>query len=151
MGEIQIVHQTGEKDFERVREGYSKAGVTARVEKFIHEMPEMYSKASLVICRAGSSTLSEVAAVGRASVLIPFPEASDNHQEQNARVFSEAGAAILLLQKSAQGADLARAVFELIEHPEKRVVMENTVKTFHKPQSALRIAANLAGPLATSL
>lgn len=149
IGKIRIVHQTGERDFERVRDGYAKVGVDARVEKFIHEMPEMYAASSLVICRAGSSTLSEIAAVGRASVLIPFPEASDNHQEHNARVFSDAGAAMLLVQKSSHGADLARLILDLLDHPEKRRSMETRVKAFHKAHCAQRIVSELTQPLAT--
>ena len=88
-GPAALIHQTGEKDFERVKAAHEKAGTGARVEKFIHDMPDAYREASLLICRSGSSTLSEIAAVGRAAVLVPFPFASDNHQEKNARVFSD--------------------------------------------------------------
>ena len=147
IGELAIVHQTGERDFERVRDGYTQAGVPARVEKFIYEMPEMYANASLIVCRAGSSTLSEIAAVGRASVLIPFPQASDNHQEYNARVFSDAGAAVLLLQQSSKGADLAQVIIDLLDHPEKRRKMEVRVRDFHKAQAAYRITSELGAPL----
>lgn len=150
MGELNLVHQTGDKDFERVRDGYAKAGVQARVEKFIYEMPEMYASSSLIICRAGSSTLSELAAVGRASVLIPFPQASDNHQEHNARIFTDAGAAELLLQQKAKGEDLARVILDLVDHPEKRRKMESKVRDFHKAQAASRIAQELTAPLAVA-
>jgi UDP-N-acetylglucosamine--N-acetylmuramyl-(pentapeptide) pyrophosphoryl-undecaprenol N-acetylglucosamine transferase len=147
IGEIQIIHQTGEKDYERVRTGYSQAGVHAKVEKFIYEMPEMYAGASLVICRAGSSTLSEVAAAGRASVLIPFPQAADNHQEHNARVFSDQNAAFLLLQGAAKGEDLARVILDLLDHPDKRKEIESNVRHFHRPQAAHRIVSELAANL----
>lgn len=136
---LKLVHQTGDRDYERVRQGYASAGVPAKVEKFIYEMPQMYAEASLVICRAGSSTLSEIAAVGRASVLIPFPQASDNHQEHNARVFSEAGSAILLIQDDAKGAELAGIIKNLMAHPEHLVEMERLVRAFHRPQAAQRI------------
>ncbi len=143
IGEIQLIHQTGERDYERVRDGYAQAGVQARVEKFIYEMPETYAASSLIICRAGSSTLSEIAAVGRASILIPFPQASDNHQEHNARVFSDAGAALLLIQDESKGEDLARAIFDLLDHPEKRRAMEVRVRDFHQAKAADRIAKDL--------
>lgn len=143
IGELRIIHQTGERDYERVRDGYAKARIPARVEKFIYEMPETYATSSLIVCRAGSSTLSEIAAVGRASILIPFPQASDNHQEHNARVFSDAGAALLLIQDQAKGEDLARAVFDLLDHPEKRREMEARVRTFHQAKAADRIARDL--------
>lgn len=148
INELRMIHQTGERDYDRVRTGYAQAGVDARVEKFIDEMPEMYAGASLIICRAGSSTLSEVAAAGRASVLIPFPQASDNHQEHNARVFSEAGAAVLLLQNESKGEDLARVILELVEHPEQRRKMEARVRAFHQRKAADRIVAELSRSLA---
>ncbi|MGZ3709420.1 MAG: undecaprenyldiphospho-muramoylpentapeptide beta-N-acetylglucosaminyltransferase, partial [Bdellovibrionota bacterium] len=105
---LRFIHQTGEKDYERVAAGHLAAGYTSRVEKFIYDMPECYAQASLLICRSGSGTMSELAAVGRAAILVPFPFASDNHQEANARVFSDAGAAWLLRQQEAKGEDLAR-------------------------------------------
>lgn len=144
IGEINIVHQTGEKDYERVRAGYAKAEVHARVEKFIYEMPEMYSKSSLIICRAGSSTLSEIAAAGRASVLIPFPQAADNHQEHNARVFSDIGAAELLLQGPSKGEELARVMTSFLDHSEKQREVETKVRQFHRPKAAERIVERLA-------
>lgn len=150
ISELQIVHQTGERDFERVRQGYAQVGVQARVEKFIFEMPEMYAQASLIICRAGSSTLSEIAAVGRASILIPFPQASDNHQEYNARVFSDVGAAILMIQGRADGAGLSREILELLNHPEKLEAMESKALKFHYPAAAGRIVSCLTPPLAPS-
>jgi UDP-N-acetylglucosamine--N-acetylmuramyl-(pentapeptide) pyrophosphoryl-undecaprenol N-acetylglucosamine transferase len=144
MGGLRVIHQTGERDFERVKSEYTKAGCQARVEKFIYEMPEMYANSSLVICRSGSGTLSEIAAAGRASVLVPFPQASDNHQEFNARIFSDAGAAVLMLQGVARGEDLARTILDFLDHPEKQRVMESRVREFHQPKAAERIALGLA-------
>jgi UDP-N-acetylglucosamine--N-acetylmuramyl-(pentapeptide) pyrophosphoryl-undecaprenol N-acetylglucosamine transferase len=141
---LKFVHQTGEADYERVKKGYEEFGVQARVEKFIYDMPEVYSQASLVICRAGSSTLSEIAAVGKASVLVPFPFASDNHQEHNARIFSDAGAAFLLIQSQAKGSDLAQIIRELMENPEKKNKLEHQVRTFFKPDSAGEIRRALS-------
>ena len=105
-----FVHQTWRGGFTSAcSEGYRKAGIPARVEKFIHEMPQAYAESSLLICRAGASTLAEIAAVGRASVLVPLPTASDNHQEKNARVFSEVGAAELLSCRGLEGGRAACA------------------------------------------
>jgi len=112
--EIRFVHQTGERDHERVAEAYRNGGLEARVEKFIYDMPECYQAASLVICRSGSSTLSEVAAVGRPAILIPFPFAADNHQEHNARIFEKAGAGIVMLQSEASGKMLADLILGLM-------------------------------------
>jgi UDP-N-acetylglucosamine--N-acetylmuramyl-(pentapeptide) pyrophosphoryl-undecaprenol N-acetylglucosamine transferase len=144
---LKFVHQTGEKDFDRVKAGYEPLqalGVSVRVEKFIYDMPEVYGQSSLVICRAGSSTLSEIAAVGKASVLVPFPYASDNHQEHNARVFTDAGAAFLLIQAKAKGEDLALIIKDLMDHPEKRTDVEKKARSFFKADSAGEIRRALS-------
>jgi UDP-N-acetylglucosamine--N-acetylmuramyl-(pentapeptide) pyrophosphoryl-undecaprenol N-acetylglucosamine transferase len=146
---LRFVHQTGEKDFDRVKAGYEPLqalGVQVRVEKFIYDMPEVYGESSLVICRAGSSTLSEIAAVGKASVLVPFPYASDNHQEHNARVFTDAGAAFLLIQAQAKGEDLVAIIKDLMDHPEKRTDVEKKARSFFKPDSAGEIRRALSSP-----
>lgn len=142
-GRLRFIHQTGEKDWQRVVDGYEKAGFTARVEKFIYDMPSAYAEASLLICRAGSSTLAEVAAVGRASVLIPFPYASDNHQEKNARIFVDAGAARLLVQFQSKGSDLARIIREMVEKPSQLEAMEKSAGTFYKPDAAKDVVSIL--------
>lgn len=142
-GRLRWIHQTGDSDYERVREGYHKAGIEARVEKFIHEMPQAYAESSLLICRSGASTLAEIAAVGRAAVLVPLPTASDNHQEKNARVFSEAGAAVLLLQGGGAGERLAHLVRELIAETGRIDRMESAVIAFYRPDAAREIVETL--------
>ncbi len=149
-GRLHFIHQTGEKDFERVRAGYAKAGALARVEKFIYNMPEAYAQASLLICRAGSSTLAELAAVGRASILIPFPQAADNHQEVNARVFVDRGAARLLLQQKSTGKDLADLISELIADTSKLNSMESAISVLYQPHSAQAIVDALSSEGACS-
>lgn len=138
------IHQTGERDYERVAARYRELGVEARVEKFIYDMPECYAKASLLVCRAGSGTLSEIAAVGRAAVFVPFPFASDNHQEVNARVFTDAGAGLLLRQQEAKGADLARILREAIASPDRLEKMESQVVAFYRPTAAADVVAALS-------
>ena len=140
---LKFIHQTGEADYSRVFEGHRKAGTSARVEKFIYEMPDAYREASLLICRAGSSTLAETAAVGRASVLIPFPFASDNHQEKNAQLFVDAGAARLLPQFKSKGEDLARIIRELVLSPSSLSEMERAVSTFYRPRAAQEVVESL--------
>lgn len=141
--QLRFIHQTGAKDFDRVSEAYRKADINARVEKFIDDMPLAYAQASLVICRAGSSTLAEIAAVGRAAILVPFPFASDQHQEKNARIFSDAGAAFLLLQQTSNGLDLARIVRKTIKDHSIIDQMEKAVSTFYRPDAAQCIVQDL--------
>lgn len=141
--QIRFIHQTGERDFERVLGAYRSRNMDVRVEKFIYDMPECYKSASLVICRSGSSTLAEIAAVGRAAVLVPFPQASDNHQEKNARVFSEAGAARLLLQQNTTGKELAELILDLLHKTKLIDEMEKAVSQFYRPMAAQDIVKNL--------
>jgi UDP-N-acetylglucosamine--N-acetylmuramyl-(pentapeptide) pyrophosphoryl-undecaprenol N-acetylglucosamine transferase len=143
-GKLKFIHQTGEADYERVLEEHRRAGTQARVEKFIHEMPAAYAESSLLVCRAGSSTLSELAAVGRAAVLVPLPTASDNHQEKNARVFSDAGAAFLLRQGQGGGERLATLIRECVADPGRIAQVEKTVVAFCRPDAARDIVETLA-------
>lgn len=140
---LRFVHQTGERDFERVSAGYAKAGIAARVERFIHDMPECYRAASLVVCRAGSSTLAELAAVRRAAILVPFPFASDNHQEKNARLLVDRGAAELMIQGKSTGKELAAKIRDYFEHPEKLDALEAGVAKFHAGDAPGKIVALL--------
>jgi UDP-N-acetylglucosamine--N-acetylmuramyl-(pentapeptide) pyrophosphoryl-undecaprenol N-acetylglucosamine transferase len=136
---IRWIHQTGEHDFDRVVSGYRDAGVEGRIERFIYDMPECYRQASLIICRAGSSTLAELAAVHRAAILIPFPFASDNHQEKNAKLFVDRSAAELLVQNRAKGQDLAARIRALIESPDLLRTMEANIAGFHAGDAPARI------------
>jgi UDP-N-acetylglucosamine--N-acetylmuramyl-(pentapeptide) pyrophosphoryl-undecaprenol N-acetylglucosamine transferase len=94
----QVTHQSGARHLAQVEANYKHAGVTATLVPFIADMAAQYAGADLVICRAGASTVAELAAAGVASVLVPFPHAVDDHQTHNARFLSERGAAILIPQ-----------------------------------------------------
>jgi len=107
---VTLTHQTGPDDYEHVRQGYEACGMQADVQPFLFDMPKELAKADLVICRAGASTLAELAAYGKASILIPFPQATHNHQEMNARAMEESGAARMLLQSDLNGRRLAEEI-----------------------------------------
>jgi UDP-N-acetylglucosamine--N-acetylmuramyl-(pentapeptide) pyrophosphoryl-undecaprenol N-acetylglucosamine transferase len=113
---LEIRHQTGRDDEARVREAYAAAGLTARirVEPFIREMAAAYRSCDLVVSRAGATSLAELAAVGLPAVLVPFPQATDDHQTHNARSLVTAGAAVLLPQAELDGERLARDVTALL-------------------------------------
>jgi UDP-N-acetylglucosamine--N-acetylmuramyl-(pentapeptide) pyrophosphoryl-undecaprenol N-acetylglucosamine transferase len=142
---LRFIHQTGEKDYLRVLASYEKLSLSheTRVEKFIYDMPVAYQSASLLICRAGASTLAEIAAVGRASILIPLPTASDNHQAMNAQAFENAGAARILNQMTAQGKDLGALIVELMTSSTQIIEMERKVIQFYRPHAAANIVDNL--------
>lgn len=102
-----VVHQSGEKHLEQLRQSYAQYGVSAEVKPFIEDMTSAYADADLVICRAGAMTIAELSAAGVASYLVPFPYAVDDHQTFNARFLSDAGAATLVNQKDLTPASLA--------------------------------------------
>ena len=142
---IEFIHQTGVNDFERVQSAYVREGLSgARIEKFIDDMGTCYEKSSLVICRAGASTLSELASVGRAAIFIPLPTAADNHQEKNARIFEDAGGALVVPQGSVTGAQFAEKIIALKNNHSKIHSLENNVRPFYRSDSAEMIVKDLA-------
>jgi UDP-N-acetylglucosamine--N-acetylmuramyl-(pentapeptide) pyrophosphoryl-undecaprenol N-acetylglucosamine transferase len=104
---VQVLHQTGEKDVAEVIAGYREAGVKAAVLPYIHDMAGAYAAADLVIARSGATTVAELAVCGKRAVLIPFPFAADNHQEHNARTLAQRGNADVIIQKDLNPAALA--------------------------------------------
>jgi len=134
--DIKFIHQTGVKDYERVKKAYEDLKIPARVEKFIDQMDVCYQQASLIICRAGSSTMAEIAAVGRAAIFVPLPEAADNHQEWNARIFADSQAAWISSQRLDNGEKLAFRILDLKEQPQKILDAMQSVSKFYKPNAA---------------
>ena len=141
---VQFIHQTGVKDLERTRAGYERAGIqNARIEAFIDDMASCYARASLVICRAGASTLSELASVGRAAIFIPLPTAADNHQEKNARIFEVDQAAWVIPQGSLTGVQFAELILKLKKSPNEIEQVETRVQKFYQSDSAFQIVKGL--------
>ena len=133
---IRVVHQTGERDVEMVRNGYVAAGVAAEVAPFLYDMGLRLADADLVVCRAGATTLAELTAAGKPSVLIPLPTATDDHQRRNAEALAEAGAAEVLLQKDANGPQVAAVVGRLLRDGAERERMGRAAKALAKPDAA---------------
>lgn len=106
----QIIHQAGEKHIEALKKAYAEAGVAADCRAFIQDMAEVYAWADLVICRAGALTVAELANVGAASILVPFPFAVDDHQTTNAAYLQQAGAALLIQQRDLDVTALANTL-----------------------------------------
>ncbi len=104
---VSLVHQTGDSDYERVLGLYTERGLPGVVTPFIDDMADAYAEADLVVGRAGASTVAELSVVGRPSILIPYPHSTNDHQVTNARALSDAGGAVLLLERDLDGATLA--------------------------------------------
>lgn len=105
-----VIHQSGEKQIVGLQSNYAQAGVTATLLPFIDDVAGEMAKADLLICRAGASTVCEIAAVGVAAIFVPFPFAVDDHQTANARYLSDAGAAWLCPQTALNPQDLAAQI-----------------------------------------
>lgn len=136
----QIIHQTGANDRDTVQAAYDELGLDARVQAFIDDMPAAYAQADLVVCRAGAATLAELTVARKASVLVPFPYAADNHQEVNARSLVDAGAALMFRERGLDGKKLAQALRELHASPERREEMERQSARLGRPEAAREIA-----------
>ncbi|NIQ04028.1 MAG: undecaprenyldiphospho-muramoylpentapeptide beta-N-acetylglucosaminyltransferase, partial [Nitrospinaceae bacterium] len=121
---LHITHQTGERDYAFVENRYREKGFSADVRPFLHDMPEQYLKASLVVCRAGATTLAEVTACGKMSVLIPFPHAAHNHQKRNAQILETADAAEMIEDRELTGEALARVILGAMDEPGRVQRME---------------------------
>jgi len=131
-----ITHQTGERDVEMVRDGYRRAGLQARVEPFLYAIDREMKTADLVVCRAGATTLAELTAAGRPSILIPLPTATDDHQRRNAETLVTHGAARLIDQRSLTGELLAAQIVALAANEPERRSMTAAARRMAKPDAA---------------
>ena len=130
-----IVHQAGERDVTMVREAYRGVGIHARVEVFLEPVATAMRGADLIVCRAGATTLAEVAAVSRASILVPLSSAAGDHQRQNASEFVAVGAAELADEQDL-AATLATRIPVLAADPIRRLRMARAAGKFARPDAA---------------
>jgi UDP-N-acetylglucosamine--N-acetylmuramyl-(pentapeptide) pyrophosphoryl-undecaprenol N-acetylglucosamine transferase len=137
-GVLSVVHQTGEADFEKVRGGYEAAGWSERadVRKYIDDMVARFAESDLVVCRAGATTTAELIAAGKASLMVPFPFAADDHQRKNAEALEKAGASRMVLQQDATGERLAKEIGELVENPDRVTRMEEAARSLARGDAA---------------
>ena len=140
---LAIRHQTGQSDLARVRAAYTEAGFEAEVAPFIHDMAAAYGAADLVVCRAGATTLAELAALAKPAILVPYPHAVGNHQELNARAFERAGAAEVILDRELAPEHLAARIRVLLEDEDRRSAMSAAARRLARPEAAQTIATRL--------
>jgi len=145
---IKLLHQTGERDYETTLAAYEKLGVLVEVSKFMDDMPAMFARADLIVSRAGASTVAEIAAAGKPSVFVPFPNAADDHQRRNAEVMQNAGAAVMLEERGLTPAELADTIADLLSNPLKLKAMSTAARGMAHP-NATREIAELALSLVT--
>jgi UDP-N-acetylglucosamine--N-acetylmuramyl-(pentapeptide) pyrophosphoryl-undecaprenol N-acetylglucosamine transferase len=141
---LEVVHQAGEGRDGAVREAYARSGLpNARVVAFSRELPDDLAWADLVVARAGAGTIAEIAAVGRASLLIPYPHAADDHQAKNATAYANTGSAVWLRQEAADGTRLSMEVRRLLSDDVRRLRLASSARAHGRPEAARTIARDL--------
>jgi UDP-N-acetylglucosamine--N-acetylmuramyl-(pentapeptide) pyrophosphoryl-undecaprenol N-acetylglucosamine transferase len=136
---LHILHQTGATDAEAVRARYAEIGVSAEVEAFIDDMASAYARADLVLCRAGATTVAELALLGKPAILVPYPFAADDHQRANASVVEARGAGIMILDRDLTGERLAATIAGLARGHKRLESMAEAAKHLAVPDAAERV------------
>jgi len=145
---LTILHQSGARHFEQTQAAYAASGADParyEVRPFLHDMPARFARASLIMARSGASTVAELAAAGKPSLLVPFAAAADNHQLRNAQEMVAVGAALLLSENDLDSpGKLLAALTGLLTSPEKLAAMSAVARAQARPDAAFRIAARIA-------
>ena len=142
---LQVVHQTGESMRDEVEATYRELGIAAKVVTFIDDMARAYSNAALVVARAGATTLAELCAIGRPSILVPFPFAADDHQTKNARALEEQGASICIRESDLDADELGDTVKALLDDAGRRRQMAESAREHGRPDAAAAIVDDMLG------
>ncbi len=134
---LSITHQTGKYDYAAIKKAYQEKGwIESNVTEYIGDMVGQFRKTDLIISRAGATTCAELAAAGKAAIMVPLPTAADDHQRKNAEALEAAGGAVMILQKDLTGESLAKKVRELAADPREISRMEASVKKLAKKDAA---------------
>ena len=141
---IHVIHQTGERDYNDAQAAYASLGDCVEVYRFIDDMPALFARTSLLVCRSGASTVAEVTAAGKPAVFVPFPRAADDHQKRNAEALERAGAAVMLEESRLTRESLVQAVSGLFSEPSRLKKMGDAARRLSHPSAARDIAAMAA-------
>ena len=147
---LKVVHQTGESMRDEVEAIYRELGIQARVVTFIDEIARAYSNAALVVARAGATTLAELCAIGRPSILVPFPFAADDHQTKNAKALEEQGASICIRESELEVDALGELIGGLLDDPARRQTMARAARDHGRPDAAAAIVDDMLGWLGSA-
>lgn len=137
---LRVIHQTGARDLQMMQDAYRQNGIDAQVHPFITDMAAAYVEADLIICRAGATSLAEITAAGKPSVLIPYPYAADDHQTQNAQAMAEAQAAVMIPESGLTAKTLFSTVEGLLADDAKLQEMAAHSAKLGRPGAAAAIA-----------
>jgi UDP-N-acetylglucosamine--N-acetylmuramyl-(pentapeptide) pyrophosphoryl-undecaprenol N-acetylglucosamine transferase len=142
-GRLRLIHQTGEADYLRVKDAYEGSGFQYEVTPFIKDIAFAYHQADIVVARAGATTISELAALGKPSILIPFPYAANDHQLTNARMLSDIGGAEIILQADLNGERLAALLMKYMDDKDALKYMGEQVLRVGRPNAVNKIMDQL--------
>jgi UDP-N-acetylglucosamine--N-acetylmuramyl-(pentapeptide) pyrophosphoryl-undecaprenol N-acetylglucosamine transferase len=137
---IHIIHQTGQRDYDRVLAAYRQSGISGEVHKFIDDMPGTFARADLLVCRSGASTVGEITAAGKPAIFVPFPAAADDHQNVNARALERAGAAVVVEESNLGAAYLVDTIAALIGDARRLQGMSEAARSLAHPKAVEEIA-----------
>jgi UDP-N-acetylglucosamine--N-acetylmuramyl-(pentapeptide) pyrophosphoryl-undecaprenol N-acetylglucosamine transferase len=137
---VRLIHQTGSPMYTALAVDFRETGLSGEVSEFIRDMPGAFAQADFVVCRAGAGAVSELAAAGKPSMLVPFPFAADQHQLKNAEAFERAGAARMSLDKDWNGQRFFDVVRELHENPAQLTAMGEAARKLAHAGAARRAA-----------
>ncbi|WP_432449872.1 undecaprenyldiphospho-muramoylpentapeptide beta-N-acetylglucosaminyltransferase [Aliiroseovarius marinus] len=135
LSHVSVSHQARDEDMERVTAYYNEAGIRADVQPFFTDIPRRMSEAQLVISRAGASSVADISVIGRPSILVPYPFATDDHQTANARGLVEAGAAILIPESQLDPAMLTQQIALVLDNPEGAEQMSRAALSAGRPDA----------------
>ena len=138
---LHIIHQTGERDYNEVQAAYQRNAASSEVQAFITDMPGVFARADLILCRSGVSTVAEIAAAGKPAVFVPFPLAADDHQRVNARALEDVGAAVVVEETRLDQVWLVDTLAALLQDEDRLARMAAAAKALSHPDASARIAA----------
>jgi len=140
LANLRVSHQAREEDIDRVSDFYMHQGIAAEVQPFFTDIPRRMSEAQLIISRSGASSIAEITVIGRPSILIPFSEATGDHQTQNARALVDAGAAILIPESILDATTLSAQISTVLSNQEVAMTMMRSALEVGKPDAAEHLA-----------
>ncbi len=136
-----VVHQTGERDLDMMRDAYARHGIRAMVEPFLRDIGGYYKAAAVIVCRAGATTIAELLALGRAAVYVPFPHAADDHQYHNARLVAGQGGGVVVEDRGALEDKVARLAAAIERYEREREDWERRIAAFGYADASAKVAS----------
>lgn len=135
-----IVHQTGERDFDHVKQAYAKLNVKQEVAPFFQEMACLYRESAFAICRAGATTLAELACSGCPAILVPYPNSIGDHQDRNAEYFEHSGAAVIQWENRENKQSLTEQITQFLLDEKLRSNSSHAISSLAQPKAAKKVA-----------